>query len=254
MVFPFVWMISTSLKAGSSIFQYPPKLIPVPPVWGNYRDVFDRMPMLESFFNSVKIAVVNTFGTILSASMAAYGFAKIRFRGKNMLFMILLSTMMIPGQVTLIPMFIWFKNLGWIDTHYPLIIPAVLCNAYGVFLLRQFFMTIPDSYSESAKIDGASQFSIFFRIMLPLCIPALTTLGVFTFMYNWNNFLTPLIYLNSRIKFTIPLIIMSFKGSYSTNWNLLMAASAISIVPIIIVYMFAQRYFIEGVVLSGIKG
>ncbi|GHU68029.1 hypothetical protein FACS189447_10490 [Spirochaetia bacterium] len=151
-------------------------------------------------------------------------------------------------------MFIWFKNWGWIDTHLPLIVPAVLCNAYGVFLLRQFFMTIPDSYAESAKIDGASYPSIFFRIMLPLCGPALATLGVFSFMGNWNSFLTPLIYLSTKAKFTIPLMIMTFQNGYTRNWNLLLAAATVSVIPVIIIYIFAQRYFIEGVVLSGVKG
>jgi multiple sugar transport system permease protein len=254
MIFPFAWMFSTSLKESSAAFEYPPKLLPNPVVWSNYPEVFSRQPMLNALLNSIKIAVINTLGTLLSSSMAAYAFAKIRFHFKNQLFLILLATMMIPGQVTLIPMFVWFKNLGWIDTHYPLIVPAILCNAYGVFLLRQFFITIPDSFAESARIDGASQPVIFIRIMLPLCIPALTTLGLFSFMGNWNNFLTPLIYLNTRAKFTIPLIIRSFQNMYYSNWTLLMAASCISILPIIIMYIFAQRYFIEGVVMSGLKG
>jgi multiple sugar transport system permease protein len=254
MIFPFIWMFSTSIKESSAAFEYPPRLFPSPAVWNNYPEVFSRQPMLNALFNSIKIAVINTFGTLLSSSMAAYAFAKIKFRLKNQLFLVLLATMMIPGQVTLIPMFVWFKNLGWIDTHYPLIVPAILCNAYGVFLLRQFFMTIPDSFAESARIDGASQPVIFIRIMLPLCIPALTTLGLFSFMGNWNNFLTPLIYLNTRAKFTIPLIIRSFQNMYYSNWTLLMAASCVSIVPIVIMYIFSQRYFIAGVVMSGLKG
>jgi multiple sugar transport system permease protein len=254
MIFPFAWMLSTSLKESGATFEYPPKLLPHPIAWNNYPDVFSRQPMLNALINSIKIAVINTFGTLLSSSMAAYAFAKIRFRFKGQLFLVLLATMMIPGQVTLIPMFVWFKNLGWIDTHYPLIIPAILCNAYGVFLLRQFFMTIPNSFAESARIDGASQPVIFVRIMLPLCIPALTTLGLFSFMGNWNNFLTPLIYLNTRAKFTIPLIIRSFQNMYYSNWTLLMAASCISILPIVIMYIFSQRYFIAGVVMSGLKG
>jgi multiple sugar transport system permease protein len=254
MIFPFVWMFSTSFKASSSAFDYPPKLIPNPLEWGNYPEVFIKQPMLNALLNSIKIAVINTFGTLLSSSMAAYAFAKIRFRLKNQLFIVLLATMMIPGQVTLIPMFVWFKNLGWIDTHYPLIVPAVLCNAYGVFMLRQFFMTIPDSLAESARIDGATQPVIYFRIMLPLSFPALTTLGLFSFMGNWNSFLTPLIYLNTRLKFTVPLIIRSFQNMYYSNWTLLMAASCISILPIVLMYIFAQRYFIAGVVMSGLKG
>ena len=255
MIFPYLWMVSTSLKGRANIFVYPPQLIPNWPWrWDNYVDVFKRSPMAMGFVNSAKIAIINTTGTLLSSTMAAFGFAKLRFRFKNQLFMILLATMMIPNQVTLIPLFVWFRNFGWIDTHLPLIVPAVLCNAYGVFLLRQFFMTIPDSYAESAKIDGASYLTIYFRIMLPLCIPAMATLGLFSFMGNWNNFLTPLIFLSSRMKFTVPLILMTFQGGYTRNWNLLMAAATVSVLPIIIVYIFAQRYFIEGVVLSGIKG
>jgi len=254
MIFPFLWMVSTSLKQNQSIFEYPPTLIPREPTTTFYTYVFTRYPTLAAFINSIKIAGINTIGILLSASMAAYGFAKLRFKGKNVLFMILLATMMIPNQVTLIPMFIWFRTLGWIDTHLPLIIPVVLCNAYGVFLLRQFMMTIPDSLSESAKIDGASQLIIFFRIILPLCIPALATLGLFSFMGSWNSFLVPLIYLNTEKKYTIPLIIMSFKNQYYSDWGLMMAAASVSIVPVIIIYIFAQRFFIEGVVLSGIKG
>jgi multiple sugar transport system permease protein len=255
MIFPFVWMVGTSLKGKTNLFVYPPQLIPDWPWrWSNFKEVFTRLPMALGFFNSAKIAIINTFGTLFSATMAAFGFAKLRFRFRNQLFMVLLATMMIPGQVTLIPMFVWFKNLNWIDTHLPLIVPAILCNAYGVFLLRQFFMTIPDSYAESAKIDGANYLVIFFRIMLPLCVPAMATLGVFSFMGNWNNFLTPLIYINSRAKFTIPLFLMAFQNGYTRNWNLLMAAATVSVLPIIVIYILAQRYFIEGVVLSGVKG
>ena len=255
MAFPFLWMASTSFKGRTNIFAYPPQLIPKWPWrWKNYQDVFTVYPMALGFINSFKIAIINTAGTLLSSTMAAFGFAKLRFRLKNQLFMILLATMMIPGQVTLIPMFVWFKNFGWIDTHLPLIVPAVLCNAYGVFLLRQFFMTIPDSYVESAKIDGASYPIIYIRIMLPLCVPAMATLGVFSFMGNWNNFLSPLIFINSRTKFTIPLFLMSFQNGYTQQWNLIMAAATVSVLPIIVIYIFAQRYFIEGVVLSGIKG
>lgn len=254
MLFPFLWMISTSLKSGSSIFAYPPELIPNPVNFQNYVDVFVKQPMLNGLLNSLEIAVFNTVGVLFFASMAAYSFAKLRFRGKKILFGVLLATMMIPSQVTLIPMYIWFKNLGWIDTYLPLIVPSILCNAYGVFLLRQFFMTLPDSYMESAKLDGCSQPVIFFRIMLPLCVPAMATLGLFTFMGNWNNFLTPLIYLNTRTKFTLPLIIMSFQNMYYSDWSLLMAASCVSVLPVIILYLCTGRYFMQGIVMTGLKG
>jgi multiple sugar transport system permease protein len=186
--------------------------------------------------------------------MAAFGFAKLRFRFKNQLFLVLLATMMMPGQVTMIPMFIWFRGLGWIDTHLPLIIPAVLSNAYGVFLLRQFFMTIPDSYAESAKIDGASYPSIFFKIMLRLCIPAMATLGVFTFMGVWNDFMGPLLYLEKQNLRTVALGLQVFVGQYRTQVNYLMAASTLAVIPMIILFFMAQRYFIEGITFSGLKG
>ena len=254
MLFPFLWMVSTSLKSGTSIFAYPPKLIPDPVNFQNYADVFIKQPMLNGLFNSLKIAVLNTVGVLFFASMAAYSFAKLKFRGKKILFGALLATMMIPSQVTLIPMYIWFKNLGWIDTYLPLTVPAILCNAYGVFMLRQFFMTLPDSYMESAKLDGCSQPVIFFKIMLPLCTPAMATLALFTFMGNWNNFLTPLIYLNTSTKFTLPLIIMSFQNMYYSDWSLLMAASCISVLPVIILYLCTGRYFMQGIVMTGLKG
>lgn len=254
MLFPFLWMVSTSLKSGTSIFAYPPKLIPDPVNFQNYAAVFIKQPMLNGLFNSLKIAVLNTVGVLFFASMAAYSFAKLKFRGKKILFGALLATMMIPSQVTLIPMYIWFKNLGWIDTYLPLTVPAILCNAYGVFMLRQFFMTLPDSYMESAKLDGCSQPVIFFKIMLPLCTPAMATLALFTFMGNWNNFLTPLIYLNTSTKFTLPLIIMSFQNMYYSDWSLLMAASCISVLPVIILYLCTGRYFMQGIVMTGLKG
>lgn len=254
MMFPFLWMVSTSFKDNSSVFEYPPKLIPNPLVLTNYVNVFVKQPIVRSFFNSLFIAVINTAGVLLTSSMAAYSFARLRFRFKGPLFVILLATMMIPSQVTLIPMFVWFKNLGWYDTYYPLILPSIFCNAYGVFLLRQFFATIPASYAESAQLDGCSYPVIYAKIMLPMCVPAMVTLGIFTFLGNWNSFLSPLIYLNSRERFTLPLTIMSFQNLYYSDWGLLMAASCVSIVPVIILYIFAQKYFTEGIVMSGIKG
>ena len=253
MAFPFFWMVSTSLKSEVAIFEYPPVFFPYPPAWRNYVEVFIRQPLARALLNSVKIAVINTVGTLFTSSLAAYSFAKIRFRFKNQLFLILLATMMIPGQVTLIPIFVWFQRLGWVDTHLPLIVPALLCNAYGVFLLRQFFMTIPDSLGESAKIDGASQFTVFFRIMLPLCVPALTTLGLFSFMGNWNSFMGPLIYLNSVDKFTVPLMLRLFSNHYYADWSMLMTVACESVAPVIIMYIFMQRFFIKGVVMSGLK-
>lgn len=250
---PFLWMLSTSLKSNSGIFRYPPEWIPNPVMWSNYVNIMTNTQMPLAILNSLKIALINTGGALLTCSMAAYAFAKLEFRGKNKLFMVLISTMMIPMQVTLIPMFILFRNFGWIDTHLPLIVPSLLSNAYGVFLLRQFYMTLPTSLMESAKIDGASQPYIFFRIMMPLSIPAMATFGLVTFMGNWNNFMTPLIYLSSRDKYTVPLMVATLQGQYTAQWNTLMAGSCIALIPVIILYVFTQRYFVEGIVLTGMK-
>jgi multiple sugar transport system permease protein len=254
MIIPFYWMVSTSLKFDQDVFRMPPQLFPDPLNLRNFPEVFDLMPMARAFFNSVKIALFGTLGTLFTSSLAAYAFAKVRFQFKSQLFILFLSTIMIPGQVTLIPLYILFSRIGWIDTHWPLIVPAVLLNAYGVFLLRQFMEGIPDSYVESAKIDGASHFQIYWRIVLPLCKPSIITLGLFSFIGHWNNFLGPLIFLSTDTKFTVPLIINSFRTVYYVEWGLLMAAATVAIVPVVVLYLLAQRYFVEGITLSGLKG
>lgn len=251
---PFYWMVSTSLKFDESIFKLPPDIVPTPLNLSNYPAVFSTMPMARALYNSSKIAVLVTFGTLFTSSLAAYAFAKIRFRKKQVFFVTFLSTLMIPGQVTLIPLYILFSRIGWIDTHWPLIVPAVLINAYGVFLLKQFMEGIPDAYVESAKIDGANHFRIYWNIMLPLCKPALVTLGLFSFIGSWNNFLGPLIFLNTDTLFTVPLIINSFRTVYYVQWGLLMAAASVAVIPIMLMYLGAQRFFIEGITLSGLKG
>jgi ABC-type sugar transport system, permease component len=254
MILPFLWMISTSLKGEGSVFSYPPQIIPNPFHPDNYQRAWNMLPIDMAYLNSLKIAIIVTAGSLLTCSMAGYAFGKMNFAGKKLWFMILLATMMIPGQVTLIPMFMWFSEINWVDTHWPLLIPPILSNAFGVFLLRQFMSSIPGELEDAGRIDGLNPWLIYWKIMLPNCKPALAALGIFTFMGNWNNFLTPLIYLNDQNKFTLPLIIASFQGLYSTDWTLLMAASCISLVPVLIVYIFAQRYFIEGITLSGLKG
>jgi multiple sugar transport system permease protein len=254
MIAPFYWMVSTSLKVDEDVFKIPPDLIPNPLNTANYPQVFELQPMARAFFNSTYIALVATVGTVFTSSLAAYAFAKVRFGGKGILFTTFLATIMIPGQVTLIPLYILFSRIGWIDTHWPLIVPAVLLNAYGIFLLKQFMEGIPTAYVESAKIDGASHFQIYSRIMLPLCKPALVTLGLFSFIGNWNNFLGPLIFLNTDTKFTVPLLINSFRTVYYVQWGLLMAASSVAVLPVLVLYLFAQRFFVEGITLSGLKG
>lgn len=253
-VIPFYWMLNTSLQTRENVFRWPPLLWPDPVHTENYSRVFELMPMATALWNSIKISTLATVGTLLTCSMAAYAFAKIKFRGKSALFMGFLSTIMIPGQVTLIPLFIVFSRLGWIDTHLPLMVPFILLNAYGVFLLRQFMLGIPDAYVEAAKLDGANHAQIYVHIMLPLCKPALIALGLFAFIGNWNNFLGPLIFLNTDTNFTVPLIINSFRTVYNVEWGLLMAASVISIIPCLLVYLVGQRHFVEGVTLAGLKG
>ncbi|MGE5614041.1 MAG: carbohydrate ABC transporter permease [Bacillota bacterium] len=232
----------------------PPSVLPIPLYTLNYVEVFELMPMWLGFLNSIKVTVIVTLGTLFTSTLAAYAFAKINFRGKRFLFGTFLATLMIPGQVTLIPLYILFSKIRWIDTHLPIMVPIILLNAYGIFMIRQFMQTIPNSYIESAKIDRCSHFGIYFKIMLPLCKPAIITLGLFTFIGNWNNFLGPLIFLNTETKFTIPLLISSFRDIYSVKWGLLMAASTVSIIPISVLYLFFQRFFIEGIALTGIKG
>jgi multiple sugar transport system permease protein len=254
MVLPFLWMLSTSLKSPGDVFIFPPEWIPDPIMWSNYSKSWTIKPMGLAYLNSIKISTVNTVGTLFTSSLAAFAFAKLRFRGQHILFLILLATLMIPVQVTLIPLYILFKWINWIDTHWPLIVPAILTNAYGVFLLRQFFMGLPSELGDAGQIDGCNPFQIYWHIYLPLSVPALVTLGIFAFLFHWNGFLLPLIYLNSQNKFTIPLMLASFQGAYTTDWELLMAAATIALIPVIVVYIFGQRYFVSGIALTGLKG
>jgi multiple sugar transport system permease protein len=247
-------MVSTSLKTDRDLFRYPPRLIPNPITYERYPAVFRDLPLVQGLLNSAKIAVLSTAGTVLSSALAGYAFAKIRFKLKQGIFAVFLATLMIPWQVTLIPLYITFSRIGWIDTHLPLIVPRVLINAYGVFLMKQFIQRIPNDYIESAQIDGANHLRIFWSIILPLIEPPLITLGLFSFIGSWNSFLSPLIYLNTAAKFTVQLVINTLRTMYYTEWGLLMAAATIAILPILALYMVAQRYFIQGITLSGLKG
>jgi multiple sugar transport system permease protein len=251
---PFLWMISSSLKTSADVVAFPPDWIPNPIVWDNYPQSLNVLPMGLAYLNSFKISTLDTIGGLFTCSLAAYAFAKLRFPGRDFLFIILLATLMIPQEVNLIPLYILFKQIHWIDTHWPLIVPPILLNPYGVFLLRQFFRTIPSELEDAARIDGANPWTIYSRIVLPLAVPALVTLGIFIFLYNWNQFLTPLIYLNSPSNFTVPLLLTAYVADYGYQWGLQMAACAIAMIPLIAVYAVGQRYFIEGIALSGLKG
>ena len=256
MMLPFFWMLSAAVKEREDIFVLPPVWIPDEILWENFVTVWTTVPMAQAYANSLKIAGLVTIFTLLTSSLAAYAFAKIEFPGKRISFVTLMATMMIPSQATLIPVYILMSRIGWIDTHWPLIVPPALTNAFGVFLLRQFFMSVPDDLIDAARIDGANPFQIYWRVALPIIRPALMALAIFTFLGNWNSFLAPLIYINSRELWTVPLLISNFQdaSNVETEWGLLMAASTLALIPVLIVFIFAQRYFIEGVALTGLKG
>ncbi len=251
---PFLWMLSTSLKTREQLYVFPPEWIPSPLVFDSYRVLFDPLPFDVFFVNSTFVAVMSTFGTLLACSLAAYAFARLRFAGRDLIFAILLGTMMIPGQVLLLPLFILYKNINWLNTLYPLWVPSFFGSAFGTFLLRQFFLTLPSELTDAAKIDGASHFGIYWRIILPLAGPGLATLGIFTFMGSWNSFLVPLIVISDMDLRTLPLGLAALQGSNEIRLNAVMAASTLSVLPILIVFFFAQKYFVQGVVLTGIKG
>lgn len=253
MLMPFIWMVSTSLKEPADVFTYPPQWIPDPVVFKNYPDAWNAVPFGRFFINSILVSVSVTFGQLFTASFAAYAFARLNFPGRDKLFLAYLATMMIPGQVTMIPVFILIKKLGWIDTYQALILPGMF-TAYGTFMLRQFFLTIPKELEEAAIVDGCSHFGIYWRIILPLSKPALATLGTFIFLGSWNDFMWPLIVTSSMEMKTLPIGLASFQGLYTTDWTLLMAASMIVLAPVLIVYIFNQRFFVKGIVLTGIKG
>lgn len=253
MVTPFVWMLSTSLKAVGDTFVYPPEWIPDPVVWRNYLDMWTALPFGRFAFNSLKIATLATIGQLISCSMGAFAFSALKFKGRDVVFLMLIATLMIPYQVTLIPSFILYSKLGWVGTHLPLWVPAFWGGAFGTFLLRQFFMTIPLDLAESARIDGANIWQIYWKIYLPLAKPALATLAIFTFMWSWNDLLSPLIYVRELNQLTLTVGLSLFQNQYGGKWTLMMAGAVVSIVPILAVFFFAQKYFIQGIALTGIK-
>jgi multiple sugar transport system permease protein len=254
MALPFVWMFLSSLKTEPEIFVFPPRWLPATPRWSNYAAVVEAMPFGWFIYNSFKIAVLNVVGQLLSCSLAAYAFARIRFPGRESVFVAWLACLMIPSQVYLIPQYLLFRNFGWLDTHFPLFTPSFFGGAFGTFLLRQFFLTIPSELEDAARIDGCTRFGIYWRIFLPLSKPALATLGVFVFMSSWNNLIGPVVYLSTYTKMTLTVGLAFFRGQYRTEWALLMAGAVISVIPILIIYAAAQQYFVRGVVLSGLKG
>lgn len=249
---PLLWMVGTSLKEESELLAISPRFLPERPQWHNYAETFQTIrPFL---WNSTYLAVLNVVGLLLVSSMAAFGFARLNFFGRDVAFSLLLATAMIPGIVYLIPQYILYRNIGWIDTHYPLWVPRVMTPVLGTFLLRQFFKSLPRDLEDAAKIDGASTFEIYWRIMLPQVKPGLAAVGVFTFLDSWNDLFGPLIFINSIEKQTLPVALALYQGEFFTETTLLMAAATITILPVILIFISSQRYFIRGIALTGIRG
>jgi len=255
LITPFLWMLSTALKTNMQTFASPPRWIPSPVQWKNFIKAWTEYAPFNLFLiNTSIITAFSLVGTVLSASIVAFSFARLEWPGRDVLFMILLSTMMIPFYVTMIPVFILFKQLGWINTFKPLIIPHWFGGgAFNIFLLKQFFMTIPRELDDAARVDGCSTFGIYWRIILPLSKPGLAAVAIFTFIWRWNDFIQPLIYLNDYNKFTLSLGLLMFQTEFEVYWNSLMATSVLVMSPCLLIFFFAQRHFIRGIALTGIK-
>ena len=254
MLMPFIWMLATSLMTQKQIFSYPPEIIPNPLHIENYPNVAKAIPVVTYFFNSTIVAVLTTAGQLIIASMAGYAFARINFKHRELLFLLFLATTMVPPQVNIVPLFFIMRELHWIDTYQALIIPGMF-GGFGIFLMRQWFKTLPIGLEDAAKIDGCNPLQTYFKIALPLALPALATLGIFTFILTWNSFMWPLIVTNSESMRTLPVGLAIFKGSFreTTEWGQLMACAVISVIPVIGVFLFGQKYLIKGIMFSGMK-
>jgi len=251
--FPFFWMLSTSLKPPANIYLDPPQWIPDPVVWMNYIDIFKVGPVWSWIFNSTLITAVSVVVRTLSSVLVAYGFARFNFPGIRVLFLLLLSSLMLPGHVTIIPRFLMFRDWHWLDTFWPLIVPNFFGAAFSVFLIRQFLMTLPRELDEAAEIDGANSWDILWKLLVPLSKPVIATVAVFTFIDQWNDFFEPFIFLSSPDKLTLAVGIRWFRTQYDTQFHLMMAISVVAVLPIIVAFLFTQKYFIRGIALTGLK-
>ena len=253
MVVPFLWMLLTSLMTTAQAFAVPPSFIPNPFMWSNYPQSFNALPFNLAYMNSAIVALSVTVFQLITCAMAAYAFARIQFPGREIIFFVFLATMMIPFQLTIIPIFLTMKQIGLLDTLLSLILPPALFSAFGVFLLRQFILGLPLELEEAAIVDGANRWTIFWQVILPLLRAPLAALGIFTFIAQWNDFFRPLIMLNTPSNFTVPLMLSQFRGQYATEWTLVMAGSVIAVLPLLIVYILAQRHIIRGIAMTGLK-
>ncbi len=253
MFIPLVWTISTSLKSPGEVYLFPPTWIPNEIMWSNYYRAVTAIPFFLYLWNTVLITAISIVGKVISITLVAFSFARLRWWGRDVMFIVMLATMMLPPHITLIPQFIMFKWLGWIDTFLPLIVPTFFGGPYLTFLVRQYLLAIPRELDDAARIDGCSDFGLYWRIIMPLAKPAILIVVIFVFNNTWNEFLLPLIYLHNPDLFTLALGLRMFQGEASTSWNLLMAASLLSMLPVIILFFVTQRHFIQGIVFTGVK-
>ncbi len=253
-IFPLYWLVVTALKTDVEIFQQPPPIFPPDPQWQNFGASTTYIPFWRYMWNTIAISGLTVLGTVLSCTFIAYGFARIQWPGRNILFLIYLSTIMLPSQVTLIPLYLIFRDLGWVGTFLPLVVPHFFGSALYVFLLRQFLLTIPQELSDAARIDGASELGILWHVMIPLMRPALAVVALFTFVQTYRDFLGPLIYLQNQQDWTISLGLKLFQNMYGAQWQLMMAASTLAMLPTIVLFFFTQKTFVRGIALTGLKG
>jgi multiple sugar transport system permease protein len=252
--FPLLFMLRTALMPADLMYVYPPVIVAWPPAWQNYVTLWDEVPIPRWLFNSTQITVVSVVAETISSTLTAFGFARVRFRGRDKLFFVVLVTMMLPGTVTLIPQFILYQSLGWVNTFWPLIIPRFFGYAFYIFILRQFFLALPRELDDAAEIDGANRLQILTRIVVPLSGPAIATVAVFSFMNRWNDFLEPVIYLYTPEKLTLAVGLRWFTGRHGTEYHLLMAGALLMTAPMIVAFFLAQKHFVRGIALTGIKG
>jgi ABC-type glycerol-3-phosphate transport system permease component len=251
---PLFWMISTSIKPRAEIFAWPSTFLPKEPMLENYVTIFQKYPLHRFMLNSLFLVIINIIGNLIAVPLAAYAFARLNFRGKNVLFMILFLTMIVPGEIKLVPLFRMFTRMGLIDTYVPLVLHSFFGEAFFIFLVTQYLRSIPRDLDDAARIDGVGHVGILYRILVPLAIPAMTIIVVYTFLWTWNEFMKPIIYLNSWEKFPIQVGLSLFKGRFDIVWNQYMAATLVSVIPVLLVYGFVQKYLIGGLASIGIKG
>lgn len=254
-LFPFYWILRTAFMRYEQILAYPPMWFPDPPIWDNFTEGLKVLPFMRFYLNTIVIVGICLAGTIFTSTLCSYAFSRLRWPGRDKVFSIILTSMMLPGAVTLIPTFIGWTQVHGVNTILPLTVPSWLGGgAFFIFLLRQFYMTIPREYDEAAVVDGAGYFTIYLRILLPMIKPAVISVGMFCFINNWNDFMMPLVYLSDENKYTISLGLRSFMGMYNTDWGYMMAATTVAVIPVMIIFLIGQKYIVEGVVMTGLKG